>query len=95
MLTKLNNKKNSSNNEKLNSQLHIGGTSLSRVTETSFLGTIINENLSWESHVKKESHKVAKGLYAINSTEHILPLKHLRQSYNALILPHLAYGIVL
>ena len=52
----LNNKINSSKNIKQNGKLHIGGKSLSRVTETSFLGIIINENLNWESHVKKVGH---------------------------------------
>ena len=38
--------KNSSNKTTKNGQLHIGGQSLSKVTETSFLGIIINENLN-------------------------------------------------
>ena len=77
-----------------NNQLRINGTAIDRVAETTFLGLLIDDELSFKKHIKQIENKVSKGLYAIRSTQHLIPKKHLRLLYHALIACHLSYGII-
>jgi hypothetical protein len=56
---------------------------------------MIDEKLNWKDHIKYCKNKLSSGLYAINSSKHILSREHLRSLYYTLIHPHLTYGLLL
>ena len=57
---------------------------------TKFLGVIINQNLSWQPHIKAISSKIANNWIIIKSPQFFLP-NTLHTLYNSLILPYLQY----
>ena len=77
----------------IGTQITINNTDILRVNETKFLGVIIDDKLSFQQHIKQTENKISKGLYALRTIKNILPKKHLKLIYHALISPHLSYGI--
>ena len=59
------------------------------------LGIVLDEFLSWAPHVKMISTKISRTLGIIKRVRHFLPFKGLKCLYNALIVPHLNYGLKL
>ena len=53
----------------------INNTNVQRVNETKFLGVIIDDKLSFRTHIKQTENKLSKGLYALRSAKHFLPKK--------------------
>ena len=80
-------------NLKLN--LFINGTKIEQVTEFNFLGLMFDENLSWNSHVQKISGKISVVNGILSRLKRFVPCGILKIIYNALIQPHLNYGILL
>ena len=80
--------------------VHIGDTVIFRIgndcTEktTTFLGMHLDENLSWKYHINEVKKKVSRALFSIKQVKQILHLHCLRTLYDALIQPHLSYGII-
>ena len=64
------------------------------VNQYNFLGILIDDNLTWKAHTNKISIKISQITGIINKLKHIIPQFALRNIYNALILPHLSYGIL-
>ena len=64
------------------------------VQEFNFLGMTITENLNWNSHINKIASKITKTVGIIHRLKFIIPQQILRTIYDALILPHLNYGIL-
>ena len=59
-----------------------------------FLGLHIDEALTWQKHIKSINSKIARALFSIKQVKHCLPSSSLITLYNALIQPHLTYGII-
>ena len=76
-------------------ELHINNHIIERVKEFNFLGTIFDENLTWNQHTQKVANKISRTLGMLNRLKHTLPHTALKLLYNSLILPHLQYGILL
>lgn len=74
--------------------IRIHDTNINQVHETTFLGVTIDDKLSFRTHIKQTENKISKGLYALRSVKHILPKRHLKLIYHALISSHLSYGII-
>ena len=80
--------------------VHIGDTVISRIGNdciektTKNFGMHLDENLSWKYHINEVNKKVSRALFSIKQVKKILPLHCLRTLYNALIQPHLSYGII-
>ena len=72
----------------------INGTIIEFVDNFNVLGINLNKHLNWNPHVKIVSNKLVKTLGVLNILNNTLPLNILRIVYNALILPHLNYGIL-
>ena len=71
--------------------ISIDDNKFARVDSTKFLGVIINQNLSWQPHIKAISSKIAKSVgIIIKSRQFFLP-NTLHTLYNSLILPYLQY----
>ena len=66
-----------------------------RVHEFNFLGTIIHETLEWTCHIDKVANTISQTLEILNKLKHVLPVYTLKTMYDALILPHLHYNILL
>ena len=75
-------------------KIKINGTIIDFVDNFNFLGINLNKHLNWNPHVKIVSNKLVKTVGVLNILKKTLPLNILRIIYNALILPHLNYGIL-
>ena len=73
--------------------IYLNGKALAQVTTIHYLGVIIDQNLTWKTHVNYVLRKVRCKLYAL---QHLRPLpgRLLPQLYQALILPVFNYCIV-
>ena len=53
--------------------LSINNTNIERVNEIKFLGIMLDENLTWKSHINYVKNKVSKSLFILNKSKYILP----------------------
>ena len=71
----------------------INNTTIKQVSETKFLGVIIDEKLNWEAHTKYLTKKLASATGMLNRIKDNIPT-HLHASlYHTLFESHLSYGI--
>ena len=77
-----------------NFTLQIDHTYIERVTEMKFLGMILQNDLSWTSHINEKCKKISQVLAIMTKLKHELPSNTLKTIYNALIEPHLNYGLI-
>ena len=75
-------------------KIKINGTIIEFVDNFNFLGINLNKHLNWNPHVTIVSNKLVNTVGVLNILKKTLPLNILRIIYNALILPHLNYGIL-
>ena len=75
--------------------LEINSEKVESVSEFNFLGIVLDEFLTWKPHVKKVSAKISRSLGIIKRVRNFLPIQALKSLYNALIVPHLNYGLKL
>ena len=61
------------------------------VRKMKILGVHIDDDLSWESHVKSVKAKTYNIIRNLARTTSVLPLKSKRQLYDALVTPHFSY----
>ena len=85
-------KKNINN---LNLKLYINGIPIEKVKSFKFLGTTLDENMSWNVHAKIVRTKIATIAGTLYRLKRFLPKQALHTIYNALIQPHLNFGILL
>lgn len=76
-----------------NKKLTINSTEIEIVSETKFLGTIIDENLNWKSHIKYIQSKISKSIAIMYKAEYCLCQKSLLILYYSLIAPYMTYCI--
>ena len=72
--------------------LILNGEILERVNEFLYLGTFLDENLTWDSHINYISNKISKSIGILRRLKFAVPRNILRTIYFALIHPHLNYG---
>ena len=75
--------------------IYLDGCKLTRVAHTKFLGMIIDENLTWKTHIENVCKLCSRNIGVLNKVKHFLPKKSLYQLYCSFILPYLTYGILL
>ena len=66
---------------------------LERVDHTKFLGVLIQENLSWKTHVNYISNRVSKAVAILSKLKHYLPKYALMIIFNSLCLSHISYAL--
>ena len=75
--------------------IKINNTELEPATHFNYLGITINKHTKWDGHLKKIAIKISKAsgiIFKLNDV--VLPYNVLITLYNALILPHLTYGVL-
>ena len=66
---------------------------IERVTYFTFLGVIIDSNLTWSHHINYISNKLTRICGVVSRLKHYVPVLILKIIYNSLFLSHLNYGI--
>ena len=74
-------------------KLMINGTKIKQVHETKFLGVIIDDMLSWKSHIAYLENKLKCCIGIINLIKDKIPKSHYKSLYHTLFESHLSYGI--
>ena len=59
-----------------------------------FLGVILDENLSWKSHLSYLANKISKSIGVIYKASFCLPLESLPILYFSMIYPYLQYCVI-
>ena len=72
-------------------QLFIGRNVINRVSETKFLGVIIDDNLNWHSHINEVCRKLYKEYFFVKRASHVLSKYSLNMLYNSMCLPYISY----
>ena len=75
------------------SALELGQFSIGRVKVAKFLGLYIDEDLTWDAHIKHVFCKMSSGSYALRSAKKLLDRANMNTLYYSLVHSHLAYGI--
>ena len=65
------------------------------VTKTKLLGVHLDNNLTWQDHIKHIHNKIVKNLYLLKQIKDYLSIKDRKLFYNSYILPHLDYCSVI
>ena len=69
----------------------INGSPIEQVTTAKSLGALIDDNLTWRSHIDKLTKKIASGIGAIKRVRHLVPYGTLHSIYQTLVQPHFNY----
>ena len=80
---------------KTNLDILINNTHLQMSNSINLLGITFDEHITFGEHIGKVRCQVSRALGALKRSKNILPIKFRKLIYNALILPHLSYGIEL
>ena len=74
-------------------EIYLDGDKLKFEEEASFLGIVIDGNLSWDRHCVKIANTISRNNGMLNRVRKLLPPDTLKMLYNSFILPHLQYGL--
>ena len=81
------------NRQTLDLAFNISNYSIDRVKETTFLGVILDEHLTWKSHIHNVARKVSKAVGIIYKSSFCLDDSSLQILYFSLIFPYLFYCV--
>ena len=73
--------------------VNINNINIDRVPYAKFLGVYIDDVLSWSQHVNIKADQVLRAVSILNKLKNTLSKDTLLHIYNALLLPHITYGI--
>ena len=74
--------------------LKINNINIERVTDFNFLGLIISSSLKWNKHIDHIALKISKVTGILYRLKSIFPRDALLTRYNALIMPHFHYCLL-
>jgi hypothetical protein len=83
------------NYHNVTTQISYDQTKLTNVTETKFLGLIIDSTLSWKQHIDYVIKKISIACYALRNIKYFIPLDTLKLIYFAHIHSIIRYGIII
>ena len=72
-------------------RIKLDDTHLAAVSETTFLGVVIDNKLTWKSHIKHISNKISKSIAILRILRFSFPKHILRMIYMSLIFSHVNY----
>lgn len=67
------------------------GQSITEITETKFLGVILDNKLTWDAHIKYISQKISKSVSIQRMLKYTFPTSALKTIYHSLIYPYYTY----
>ena len=70
------------------------GAPVKQVTHAKSLGVHIDQNLSWNMHIKELAKKIASGIGALKRVRQFVPVSVLHTIFNSLVQPHFNYCCV-
>uniref|UniRef100_A0A3B3IP09 Reverse transcriptase domain-containing protein n=1 Tax=Oryzias latipes TaxID=8090 RepID=A0A3B3IP09_ORYLA len=73
--------------------LSIDNIKIEQVSEFKFLGVMLDDKLTWKSHIFYVKNKVAKSLFVLNKSKYVLPCHIMHMLYCSLVLPYFTYCI--
>ena len=73
----------------------INDKQIENVSSFKFLGIMFDEHLSWKSHTRMVTNKLAKVVGILNRLKRIYPEQILLTIYNSLFISHINYGLLL
>ena len=73
------------------SEIKLDGHSLCRVSETKFLGVLLDDKLTWKPHINLVRNKMSKAIGILSSTRHLLTEYAALTIYHSLNHSHLSY----
>ena len=79
---------------KTNKSLYVNDIPIKKVHAISFLGLLIDENLSWKPHMLTLLNKLRSSFGVISTLKYCLNVENLVQIYHSLIESYLCYGIL-
>ena len=74
--------------------LNVNNTAIEKVENFDFLGLVLNEKMSWTSHISKVSSKISAVIGIMSRSRNILDKSVLLKIYKSIILPRLHYSIL-
>ncbi len=83
------------NFKEVNVELSVNNIPITRVKTTKFLGLMIDEHLTWETHGINVANRVVKNLYMLRSCKNFVPGHCLRKLYFSYIHSIISYGLSL
>ena len=75
--------------------IKIDNTMIEHVQTFNFLGIMLNETLSWKSHIDMVSNKISKVIGILYRLKHVFPEYVLFTLSNSLIVSYINYGLLL
>ena len=75
-------------------ELYIDAIKIEFVKTFKFLGLTLDENMNWNSHINIVSNKISRAIGVMARLKNYIPKSALLQIYNALVLSHLNYGLI-
>ena len=76
-------------------KVKIDNTVIKHVQTFNFLGIMLNETLSWKSHIAMVSNTISKVIGILYRLKHAFPEYVLFTLYNSLIVSYINYGLLL
>ena len=73
-------------------QFTINNKHIDIVLQFSFLGVLLDENLSWKNHIDMVTNKLSKLIGILHKLKYIYPQNALLTIYNTLFVPHINFG---
>ena len=73
-------------------KFQINNNFITQVKNTTFLGIVLDEFLTWRDHIDLVSKKIIKCAAIISRIRHFTNLNSLKLIYYALVYPYLTYG---
>ena len=76
----------------LSEELYINDVKIHRVKNTKFLGVIVDETLSFQSHISLIKGKISRGIGLLYKCRPCVTKETMRTLYNTFIYPHFTYS---
>ena len=71
----------------------VNGSIAKRVSQTTFLGIVLDDKLTWKNHINHIYAKISNVIGILYKTKQMLSSKSLLILYDSLIKPYFSYGI--
>ena len=78
----------------INPKIALNNYEIDLVNEASFLGVILDEHLTWKSHIAQTSRKISKSVGIIKKASFYLHTRALVMLYYSLVYPYMQYCIL-